>query len=219
MDRTITRRGSYSGFLRHMLVHRAPWRVVFLPLVALGVLGYLLRLCDRADLKSLALALLVGRRIDEAMLAPLIDSYAAHLCAKNIYPQALQSIATDRAAGYRICLATASLRLYVVAIAKRLNITDVIATDLLADSMGRKYATIDGANCYGADKLVMICAWMAAQNLPRRACYIRAYSDHISDLPMLEFADERVATTPSARLYRYATERGWTITDWRKHSL
>ena len=34
MDRTVTRHGTYTPFLLHCAIHRAPWRLIFLPLVA-----------------------------------------------------------------------------------------------------------------------------------------------------------------------------------------
>jgi len=36
MDRTITRAGTYSGFLMHVARRRQPWRLMLLPLVGLG---------------------------------------------------------------------------------------------------------------------------------------------------------------------------------------
>jgi HAD superfamily hydrolase (TIGR01490 family) len=211
MDRTITRRGTYAAFLQHVAMRRQRWRVILLPMVLLAGFGYALRLISRARLKTINLALMVGRRVDAAALAPLIDSYADHVLATNIHPAALDRIAADRAAGYRIILATASFRLYVDAIAARLGIdrADVIATNLVP---GR--AALDGPNCYGADKLVHIDRWCVASGVDRSACHIRAYSDHVSDVPMLNLAAEAFATTPSRALRALAATRGWPVLDW-----
>ena len=48
MDRTITRSGTYSGFLMHVARQRQQWRLLLLPLVGLAGLGYALRLIDRS---------------------------------------------------------------------------------------------------------------------------------------------------------------------------
>ena len=48
MDRTVTRRATYTPFLLHCAMRRAPWRLMFLPLVALSMLAYATRLIDRA---------------------------------------------------------------------------------------------------------------------------------------------------------------------------
>lgn len=209
MDRTITRHGTMSGFLLHVLRRHRRWRAALLPLTGVTGLAYGVRLLDRRQLKAANLALLVGRRFDAARLALLAESFADRVVKRNIHPQALAQIAADRAAGYRIVLATASFRLYVDAIARRLGIDDVIATDLLP---GR--ARVAGPNCYGADKRALIDAWLANEGIDPAQASIRAYSDHISDAPMLELAGEAVAATPSPKLRRLARQRGWTIVDW-----
>jgi HAD superfamily phosphoserine phosphatase-like hydrolase len=124
-------------------------------------------------------------------------------------------VAEEKAAGYRHVMATASYRLYVEAIAKRLGFDDVIATDLSTDSSGHVLARIDGHNCYDAAKLARVKDWMESHGLDRATCHIRAYSDHVSDAPLLSFADEPFATNPHGPLARLAETRDWPILDWR----
>ena len=112
-------------------------------------------------------------------------------------------------------MATASYRLYVEAIAQRLGFEDVIATDLATDDSGHVLARIDGHNCYDIAKLEKVKQWMQAQGLEREKCYIRAYSDHVSDAPLLEYADEAYATNPHPPLAKMAEAKGWYILDWR----
>ena len=40
MDRTITVRGTYTPFLFRQLFARARWRLIFLPLLPFGFIGY-----------------------------------------------------------------------------------------------------------------------------------------------------------------------------------
>ena len=47
MDRTITRRATYTPFLIHAAAKISPWRLALLPLSALAMLGYAVRLIDR----------------------------------------------------------------------------------------------------------------------------------------------------------------------------
>ena len=56
---------------------------------------------------------------------------------------------------------------------------------------------------------------MADEGLQRELCHIRAYSDHVSDAPLLAFADEAFATNPHAPLAEMARANGWEIIDWR----
>lgn len=216
MDRTITRAGTYSGFLMHVARQRQQWRLLLLPLVALAGLAYMLRLIDRSRLKAINLRLLVGARFNRSEIAPLAESYADKVVARGLHPAALERIAADRAAGYRLLLATASFHLYVDAIARRLGIDDVLATRLdEPDGADHIHARLSGDNCYGEAKFARISDWFASNAITRDAAHIRAYSDHESDRPMLHFADEAVATTPSRRLKKLAPQMGWTVVDWR----
>jgi len=60
----------------------------------------------------------------------------------------------------------------------------------------------------------MIEAWMGLEGLDRAECHIRFYSDHISDVPVLEWADEAIAANPHGGLRAEAKTRGWAIVDW-----
>jgi phosphoserine phosphatase len=44
--------------------------------------------------------------------------------------------------------------------------------------------------------------------------HVRFYSDHVSDQPVFEWADEPVAVNPHGRLRRLAEQRGWAVEDW-----
>ena len=214
MDRTITRTGTYTPFLIHAALRLAPWRLLLLPVALLAMLLYALKVFDRARLKEINQALLIGCYVHQADLAPVAERFAERVVSLNTYPQALDQIAADRAAGRRVVLATASYRLYVEAIAKSLGINDVIATGSIIGLDARVSAKIDGENAYGPAKLRMIKAWMAKEAITRCDAHIRFYSDHVSDAPMLEWADEPFAATPSAKLRRLAERRGWPILDW-----
>jgi HAD superfamily hydrolase (TIGR01490 family) len=215
MDKTITRRATYNGFLLHMALNKSPWRLLLAPFLPVGLALYALKIWDRSRLKQFSQILLIGRRVPRAHFAKYLESHADLVVGKNVYPQLLARVAKEKAAGYRHIMATASYRLYVEAIAKRLGFDDVIATDLSTDSSGHVLARIDGHNCYDAAKLELVKGWMDRHGLERANCHIRAYSDHVSDAPLLNFADEPFATNPHGPLARLAETKGWPIVDWR----
>ncbi len=215
MDKTITRRATYNGFLAHMALKRAPWRLMFLTLLPFGLLLYGLKIWERRRLKEFSQTLLIGRHVPRSEFARYLESHADLVVGKNVYPQLRDRVAQEKADGFRHVVATASYRLYVDAIAHRLGFEDVIATDLATNDSGHVLARIDGHNCYDEAKLDKVKAWMAAQGLQRNQCHIRAYSDHVSDAPLLAFADEAFATNPHAPLTKLAALRGWTVVDWR----
>ena len=214
MDRTITRRATYTPFLLHAALALAPWRLLFVPAVILSMLAYLAGLIDRGRLKEINYRLLVGKGIAPERLEPVIQSFADKQIATNIMPGALASIAQDRAAGRRLVMATASYRLYAAAIAQRLGFNDVVATETSLDAKGRIVARIDGSNCYGDSKLAMIQAWLEREGLERDAVHIRFYSDHVSDAVVHHWSDEAVAANAHDRLLRVAKAEGWEVVDW-----
>jgi HAD superfamily hydrolase (TIGR01490 family) len=214
MDRTVTRRATYTPFLLHCAVHRAPWRLLFLPLVALSMLSYVLRLIDRARLKEINHWLLLGNRVCSSDLKPLVESFADKQLATNIRPGARVAIARDKAEGRRLVLATASYRLYADSIAERLGFDDVIGTGSIIGLDERVHAKIAGENCYGPAKMRMIADWVEESGLKGAHGNVRFYSDHVSDRPAFEWADQPIAVNPHGKLRRLAEERGWVIEDW-----
>jgi HAD superfamily hydrolase (TIGR01490 family) len=214
MDRTVTRRATYTPFLLHCAVRRAPWRLLFLPLVVLSMLTYVLRLIDRAKLKEINHRLLLGAKIHPRELKPLVESFADKQVASNIRPGARAAIARDKAEGRRLVLATASYRLYADAIAERLGFDDVIGTGSIIGLDERVHAKIAGENCYGPAKMRMIADWVEASGLKDAHGHVRFYSDHVSDRPAFEWADEPVAVNPHGKLLRLAEERDWAVEDW-----
>jgi HAD superfamily hydrolase (TIGR01490 family) len=214
MDRTVTHHATYTPFLLHCAVRRAPWRLVLLPLVAGSMIAYALRLIDRARLKEINHHLLLGPRTHPSALKPLVDSFADRQIAANIRPGARAAIARDKAEGRRLVLATASYRLYADAIAERLGFDDVIGTGSVIGLDDRVHAKIAGENCYGPAKMRMIADWVEASGLKGKHGHVRFYSDHVSDQPAFEWADEPVAVNPHGKLRRLAEERGWAIEDW-----
>ena len=214
MDRTITKRATYTPFLLHCALHRAPWRLLLLPFVLISMLAYVLRLIDRARLKEINHHLLLGRAIHPAMLKPLVESFAISQLRSNIRPGALKAIARDKGDGRRLVLATASYRLYADEIARRLGFDDVIATGSVIGLDEKVQARIAGENCYGQAKMRMIADWVERSGLAGVHGHVRFYSDHVSDQPAFEWSDEPVAVNPHSRLRRLAKERGWKIEDW-----
>jgi len=214
MDRTVTRHATYTPFLLHCAVRRAPWRLIALPLVAGSMLAYAGRLIDRARLKEINHRLLIGRAIHPRDLTPLVESFAERQLATNIRAGARRAIARDKAEGRRVILATASYRLYADAIAKRLGFDDVIGTGSVVGLDDRVHAKIAGENCYGAAKMRMIADWLDASGLKGEHGHVRFYSDHVSDRPAFEWSDEPVAVNPHGKLRRLAGQRGWSIEDW-----
>lgn len=215
MDRTVTRRGTWTPWLVFWARREAPWRLLLAPLLGLALAGYALKLIDRARLKEWGHRLLMGRFVARDRLVAAAEAYAARVIADDVFPGALTQIAADRAAGERLVLATASNEYYVRAIAARLGIDDVIATASRWHD-DRLHHRLGGDNCYGEAKRLLVEGWLARHGLG--GATLRFHSDHVSDLPLFELAvasgGEAVAANPSPALRQLAVARGWRIVDW-----
>ncbi|MBN8841951.1 MAG: HAD-IB family hydrolase [Sphingomonadales bacterium] len=215
LDRTLTVLPTYTPFLFFAARSRAPWRLLLLPLLLPIALLYALKLVPRRWMKQAMHRVAIGSALPEREAARLADRFARHLVARGLYAEGVALIEAERKAGRRIVIATAAPHFYTAALARRLGIADVVAT---ASSWrdGHLTPAMASANCYGADKRAQVEAFLDRTGIARKAAHIRFYSDHASDLPMFELADEAVAVNPSARLRDIAAARGWPVLDWRR---
>ena len=213
LDRTITRAPTWTPFLLHAVLRHTPWRLTLLPVVlgAAGLKG--LGLIHRDRLKQVMHRAALGT-LSPARAELLAAAWLVHFGPAQIRRKARAQIAADRAAGYRIVVATAAYRFYAEAIARDVGADAVIATATARDARGHLLPRIEGGNCYGPAKRAMIESWLAAEGIDRAAAHVRVYSDHVSDVPSFDWADEAIAVNPHAALRRVATARGWPVVDW-----
>ena len=215
LDRTLTDTGSWAHFLVFWLRTQAPWRVLLLPLVALGGLAYALRLHSRGGIKSWSHRWLIGPRVAEARLAAAVADFADGFVATHALAPARDAIAADVATGRRVVIASASHGFYVRAIAARLGVADVVATEAVRDG-GMITYRLHGENCYGAAKRAALESWLAREGLERAVLHFT--SDHHSDLPCFELALETGGNVrcanPSTKLAAIAVERSWPVVQW-----
>ncbi len=213
LDRTITRAPTWTPFLLHAVTRHAPWRLALLPVV-LGAAGLrALGLIHRDRLKQVMHRAALGT-LSPDQAGRIASGWLASFGPAQIRRGARAQIAADRAEGYRIVIATAAYRFYAEAVAREVGADALIATATAIDADGRLLPRIEGGNCYGPAKRTMIERWLADQGIARDRATVRFYSDHVTDVPSFEWADERIAVNPHAALRRIATARGWRQVDW-----
>jgi HAD superfamily phosphoserine phosphatase-like hydrolase len=215
LDRTLTDTGSWAPFIRFWMVREAPWRVLLLPMVALGGVAYGLGWLSRGQVKSWSHRWLIGPQVAERRLLAVADEFALGFVADHALAPARSAIAADALAGRRVVIASASHAFYVRAIAARFGVADVVATEAMRDG-GDVLPTLDGANCYGLAKRAALEAWLAREGLTGSVVHFT--SDHHSDAPCFELALESGGTVlcanPSAKLAALAADRGWPVALW-----
>jgi len=178
------------------------------------MIGYRLGLMERKALKQRMHALMLGKAVPRATVERLAASFSEQVMRANVHPAMLDLIARERAEGRIVILATAAHRFYAAAIARRLGIDRVVATESVWRN-GMLSPTVLGENCYGADKAIALHRHLRATRLDRTAITLRCYSDDASDLPCFEASDEAVAVNPSKKLARTSAARGWPVIELR----
>lgn len=145
----------------------------------------------------------------------LLDAVVAEALATSIEPvvyrEALDLIAEHHAAGRDVIIVSASAENIVRPIARLLGADHVVATRM-AVADGRYTGEID-YYAYGPAKAE------AVRDLAERHGYDLAeswaYSDSVTDLPMLEAVGHPVVVNPDRALRREAVARGWEARTFR----
>ena len=209
LDGTLARGDT---FLPYLLGHlrRTPRRWLSTPRLARAVALYYSGGIDNSALKTTFLTAILAGETEEG-LRPWTTTYLQRLLRNGLRRDGLAALAAHRAAGWATVIATASPDLYVAPLANRLGFDVAIATRLERGPDGRFTGGLDGANCHGAEKAARFAAWRATAAVSGP---LWVYSDHHSDLPLLDMADRRIAVSPSRQLRGAAAGHGVSIVDW-----
>lgn len=208
LDGTITRRDTLVPYLigyarRHPSGLWRLWRLPFsLARFALGLSG-------RGRLKSsLIRQVMLGTPRAE------VESWSAEFCRSRLpvllNPGALEAIERHRAAGDRLVLLSASVDLYVPAIADTLGFDEVICTGVSWHD-GRLEGRLTTPNRRDEEKLRCIERLRAAHP----AAPIAAYGNAASDFAHLLAVEAPLVVNASASTRRKAAALGLPVGDWR----
>lgn len=154
-------------------------------------------------------ALCKGWKVDQVKqivsetLHDLIDPY--------IYAEAAALIEEHQAAGRDIVLVSASGEEMVQPIGAQLGVDDVIATRMKAED-GRYTGEIE-FYAAGPAKVEAVRKMAAERGYDLADCY--AYSDSVSDVPLLAAVGHPSAVNPDKGMRREAVDRGWQVLEFR----
>ncbi|MFX0593453.1 HAD family hydrolase [Melissospora conviva] len=144
------------------------------------------------------------RQIVAETLHELINPY--------VYAEAAALIEEHRAAGRDVVLVSASGEEMVRPIGELLGVSGVIATRMAVDDQGRYSGEIE-FYAAGAAKVEGVAELAAARGYDLADSY--AYSDSITDRPLLECVGHPTAVNPDRGLRKLATENGWPVLEFR----
>ncbi len=188
-----------EGLLNRWLVVRALWgQIVFRYLGA-----------DEGRMQKMretALRIAVGWEKDK--ISALVDNALTEVIDPLVYTEALELMESHREAGRRVYLVSASPEEIVLPLARHLGVDDAIATRARIDADGRYTGEVEFYSA-GVHKVEAIEREVELHHLDLANSF--AYSDSITDLPMLEAVGHPVAVNPDRGLLKEAESRGWEI--------
>jgi len=129
-----------------------------------------------------------------------------------VYQEALDLMALHQEEGRRIYIVSSSPEEVVRPLAGHFGISGVIATRARIEE--GKYTGELEFYCYGDSKAEAIRSLAERLGLDLEGSY--AYTDSITDLPMLEAVGHPVAVNPDRELRKEAETRGWDVRDFRR---
>jgi HAD superfamily hydrolase (TIGR01490 family) len=127
----------------------------------------------------------------------------------RIYPQMLNEVRSHQDAGRPAFIVSAAGHGVVELLARVLDMEGGIGSRYKVDSDGHYTGELVGGLNYGELKIGPMRQFADDHGLDLAASW--AYSDAISDLPMLELVGNPVAVNPDAELRAIARERGWQV--------
>jgi HAD superfamily hydrolase (TIGR01490 family) len=125
----------------------------------------------------------------------------------RVYPQMLDEVYAHQDAGRATFIVSAAGNGVVEPLAAVLGMDGGIGTRYEVDAEGAFTGRFDGPFVYGQGKVEAMEAFAAEHGIDLAASY--AYSDSLSDLPMLRAVGNPVAVNPDPPLAELAREEGW----------
>jgi HAD superfamily hydrolase (TIGR01490 family) len=144
----------------------------------------------------------------QAQVAEIVRETLEEVVSPIIYAEALELFDEHHAAGRSVVIVSSAPIEVVGPLVEYLGADDCIATRGAVDAEGRYTGELD-FYAYGPAKAEAIRERAAREGLDLAASY--AYSDSITDLPMLEAVGNPVAVNPDRELLRIAKERDWDV--------
>lgn len=144
---------------------------------------------------------------DVAQVRAIVEETLHDIVDPLVYAEAAELIAAYKADGRDVVIVSASGAEVVTPIAEMIGATHSIGTRMV-EVDGRYTGEID-FYCYGENKAAAIKELAAERGYDLAACH--AYSDSITDLPMLEAVGHPTVVNPDKGLRALAAERGWPV--------
>ncbi|MEN8114450.1 MAG: HAD-IB family hydrolase [Actinomycetota bacterium] len=148
-----------------------------------------------------------------AEIEQLVRETLAEVAEPLVYAEALFLIDEHIRSGRRVIVVSASPEEIVRPISEHIGVHEVIATKVKTDSQDRYIPEVD-VYAMGPGKAEAMERLATRDGIDLEASF--AYSDSITDLPMLETVGNPVAVNPEKELRAIAEEREWPILEFQR---
>ncbi len=176
---------------------------------AYAQLVYLLVGADEARMERLKEGMLqLTKGWDRGQVERLVQDVMLDVIDPYVYQEALDLIAEHQEAGRRIYIVSSSPEELVRPLARHFGVSGVIATRAQVGPDNRYTGTLE-FYAFGEQKAEAIRQLAKRSRIDLAGSY--AYSDSITDVPMLEVVGNPVAVNPDRDLRHAAEERGWEV--------
>ena len=208
LDKTVIAKAALMAFGRPL--HNAGYISRWLVLRSLyGQLVFRYFGADEARMKKMReTSLRLAKGWDQAKVMALVRETLTEVIEPIVYEEALDLIDNHRSEGHRVFIVSASPFEIVTPLAQYLGIESTISTRAEIDDEGRYTGGVE-FYAYGLHKAEAMRELALADGIDLAKSF--AYSDSITDLPMLEAVGRPVVINPDRELRRIAIERGWEI--------
>ena len=148
---------------------------------------------------------------DKVAVEDLVREIVDEVVSPLVYAEALALIDEHRRVGRKVVIISSSPEEIVKPLARYLGVDHVIATRAKIDAEGRYTGAME-FYAYAEGKAEAILELAAAEGLALPDSF--AYSDSVTDLPMLETVGHPVVVNPDKELAQIAAERDWQTMDF-----
>jgi HAD superfamily hydrolase (TIGR01490 family) len=211
LDKTVIARSSVLAFGRPLYREGLLSRSALLK-SAYNQAIYRMRGADEARMERARDKMLsITRGWEQARVTGIVRETFEKIVAPIIYAEALELFEEHLDAGRKIFLVSSSPLEIVSHLADYLGIDECIASRSRIDGDGRYTGELE-FYAYGPHKAAAIREAAARDGIDLSQSY--AYSDSITDAPMLELVGHAVAVNPDRELARLAREREWEIREF-----
>jgi HAD superfamily hydrolase (TIGR01490 family) len=213
LDKTIISKSSSLALSRPMYRAGMVSRSALLR-GAYAQLVYLLVGADEKKMDRLKESMLsMTKGWDRAEVEQLVHEVIIDVIDPFVYQEALDLMELHRANGRSIYIVSSSPEEVVRPLARHFGVSGVLATRAEVGPDGKYTGELE-FYCYGGGKAQAIREAALRAGVDPSGSY--AYTDSITDLPMLEAVGHPVAVNPDRELRRVAEERGWQVRDFRR---